>query len=87
MPIRPLKPFDDGKSVANGDGLPMKELEYLKLVDSTGRVVVRGKRGRIDPALASILERLGLSTEEWLGASTGFRHVYRNGDIRQNQVA
>ncbi|MDJ0940315.1 MAG: hypothetical protein QNJ00_11190 [Woeseiaceae bacterium] len=87
VPIRPLKPFDDGKSVANGDGLPMKELEYLKLVDSTGRVVVRGKRGRIDPALAPILERLGLSTEEWLGASMTFRHVYRNGDIRQNRVA
>ncbi len=87
VPIRPLKPFDDGKSVANGDGLPMKEREYLKLVDSTGRVVVRGKRGRIDPALAPILERLGLSTQDWLSASTGFRHVYRNGDIRQNQVA
>ena len=32
--------------------------DYLKLVDYTGRQLRAGKRGRIDPQLAPILERL-----------------------------
>ena len=43
-----------------GDGfkLPMRRLDYLRLVDHTGRELRGGKRGRIDPELAPILERL-----------------------------
>ena len=40
------------------------------------------KRGRIDAAIAPVLDRLGLSTIEWVQASTGFRQHYRNGDLR-----
>jgi REP element-mobilizing transposase RayT len=38
--------------------LPMALPDYLALVDYTGRALRRGKRGRIDPALRPILERL-----------------------------
>lgn len=65
----------------------MNEHEYFKLVDMTGRIIVRGKRGRIDPALAPILDRLGLSTDEWASSTTAFRQHYRNGDLRLNRVA
>ncbi len=34
-------------------------LEYLELLDWTGRQVKEGKRGKIPPHLANILERLG----------------------------
>ena len=65
----------------------MREQDYLQLVDATGRLVARGKRGRIDPSLAPILDRLGLSPAQWTGASTAFRQHYRNGDLRLNQTA
>ena len=57
-----LTPFQ-----GNGNGgfeLPMGHLDYHSLVDHTGRQPRRGKRGRIDPALAPILERLQ-STGSW----------------------
>lgn len=87
VPLRPLMPFSErraqqvtSKSAAT---LPMREAEYLKLVDETGRIVVRRERGRIDPALLPVLERLGLSDQEWLQGSTAFQEHYRNGDLRK----
>ena len=62
--------------------LPIAETDYLELVDTTGRLIVRGKRDRIDPSLSPILERLGFSAREWTTASTAFRQCYRNGDLR-----
>ncbi|MEM7281668.1 MAG: hypothetical protein AAF438_08575 [Pseudomonadota bacterium] len=52
------------------------------LVDVTGRVISKGKRGAIDPQLVPILERLGLSEDEWLSASTSFKKHYRGGQIK-----
>jgi hypothetical protein len=63
------------------DMLPLREPDYLQLVDATGRLTVTGKRGRIDAFVAPILDRLGLSSSEWAQASNGFRQHYRNGDL------
>ena len=65
----------------------MQTPDYLELVDATGRLVVTGKGGRIDASVEPILERLGLSTSEWVQASTGFRQLYRNGDLRLKRAA
>jgi hypothetical protein len=91
-PIRPLRRFSASIDSAAAsrqatDVLPMREQDYLTLVDLTGRLVIRGKRGRINPSLAPILDRLGLSPAQWVAASTGFRQHYRNGNLRLNQTA
>ena len=65
----------------------LQAADYLKLVDATGRYIVRGKRGRIDPTLLPILDRLRLSTKQWAKVSTSFRRHYRNGDLRLQQSA
>ena len=39
--------------------LPLTLDRYLELLDRTGRQLIAGKRGAIDPDLVSILERLG----------------------------
>ena len=69
------------------DVLPVREQDYLQLVDLTGRLVVRGKRGRLDSSLAPILDRLGLSPAQWTEASTDFRQHYRNGNLRLKKIA
>ena len=91
-PIRPLMGFS--ASVAGpdntpeaGETLPMREQDYLQLVDMTGRLVARGKRGCINPELAPILDRLGLSPAQWTLASSAFRQHYRNGNLRLKQTA
>ena len=91
-PVRPLMPFSDGGDRTGDTGkisetLPIRQVEYLKLVDATGRHLVRGKHGRIDPALAPILTRLGLSAEDWIQTSSAFRQHYRNGHLRLKQSA
>ena len=85
VPMRPLLGFSDVEnpvSPAGEHGLPMQKVSYFELVDATGRLVVRGKRGRIDSQLAPILERMGLSTDQWIAASTDFRQHYRDGQLR-----
>ena len=91
--IRPLMPFV-GTSIEpeldtgiNSERLPMLEQAYFKLVDETGRIVSKGKRGFINPALEPILSRLGLSSEDWTKVSTDFRHAYRNGDVGLKRLA
>jgi len=85
---RPLMRFATTAGDKPVDGrLPLCEPDYLKLVDTTGRVVVRGKRGRIDPALEPILARLGLSAEQWITASTAFEQNIRNGRLRLRPAA
>ena len=91
-PMRPLMPFSDGldrtgDTRTNSETLPMRLVEYLKLVDATGRNLVRGKHGRMDPALEPILKRLGLSVKQWTQASSAFRQHYRNGHLRLKQSA
>lgn len=50
-----------------GHVIPMGWKDYLLLVDRTGRALQQGKRGRIDPALQPILERLrGTEPSSWL---------------------
>jgi len=91
-PMRLLMPFSDGvdRTVDIGrtsEALPMRQTEYLKLVDTTGQHLVHGKRGRIDPALEPILTRLQLSAEDWIQASSAFRQHYRNGHLRLKRSA
>jgi len=42
--------------------------QYLELVDHTGRMLKDGKRGRIPPHLAPILERLDIDIDHWITA-------------------
>jgi hypothetical protein len=46
--------------------LPLKLEQYLSLLDWTGRQARMDKRGQIPTELASILERLQLSSETWV---------------------
>ncbi|MBA2479151.1 MAG: transposase [Planctomycetes bacterium] len=47
---------------------PISSDDYLELVDQTGRIVRKGKRGAIPSHLAPILERLDVDLERWLAA-------------------
>lgn len=76
--LRPLMPFTD-RSLSDRAGttfdrtLPISESDYLALVDETGRIASDGKRGRIDPDFAPILDRIGCPQEYWVELSMKFR--------------
>ena len=77
----------DAGSGQDSDVLPMREQDYLQLVNASGRIFAHGKRGRIDPPVAPILDRLGLSLAQWTEVSTDFRQHYRNGNLRLKKTA
>ena len=90
--LRPLlrlaeRPIESETTIDRSSALPMYWPDYLTLVDITGRQIASGKRGRIDASLRPILERLGFGQDEWISASTAFRHHFRNGDVRLKQSA
>ena len=90
--IRPLLGFADSVGPSAGTDqasavLPIREEDYLQLVGATGRFVARGRRSRIDPSLAPILDRLGLSPLLWTQASTAFRKHYYDGHLRLTKTA
>lgn len=93
VPLRPLMPFAAASARREisdrhfGDALPLREQDYLALVECTGRLSACGKRGRIDPRLVPILDRIGLSADDWAEAGTAFRQYYRNGEFASKETA
>lgn len=57
--------------------LPLQLTDYLKLVEWTGREIVRGKKGRIPQQCKPILERLGLDREIWCELVRDFGRLFR----------
>ena len=55
------------------EGRPLSQDEYLTLVDTTGRVLIGGKRGAIPAELAPILQRLDIDLDNWLNCMFGYR--------------
>ena len=67
--------------------LSMSLREYLKLLDWTGRQLVRGKRHRTPATLAPILDRLGLSGETWCQLVGEFGKLFRRAAGRPSSLA
>ena len=59
-------------------GLPFRLKDYIELVDVTGRAVRENKRGYIDKAMPPILERLGISSHEWMVLTTQFESRFKS---------
>lgn len=58
-------------------GIPFALEHYVDLVDWTGRIVRKGKRGSIDDTLPPILERLEISEDTWLSIATEFEDRFK----------
>ncbi|WCN10082.1 transposase [Marinomonas mediterranea] len=67
-----LMPFIGNERENQSAGIAFKLKDYLDLVDLTGRVVRQDKRGSIDLSLSPILQRVGISHENWIAISTQF---------------
>lgn len=67
-----LMPFIGNERENQPTGIAFKLIDYLDLVDLTGRVVREDKRGAIDLSLSPILQRIGVSHENWIAISTQF---------------
>jgi len=73
--IKPLLVFSDQANMFNTEPLPITFMDYLELVDWTGRVVRDDKRGFIKNTTRPIAQRLNLEPDSWLKQALHFeRH-------------
>jgi hypothetical protein len=71
--FKPYPNQDSGyQHSATPKGIPFSLKDYCKLVDMKGRVIRSDKAGHIDHQHQPILQRLGLSDEQWLTVITEF---------------
>lgn len=64
-----LLPLVDAEHIESADSTTicrMRLMDYLELVDATGRALRADKRGAIDDSTAGILDRLGVDQTVWL---------------------
>ena len=70
-----LLPFSGCLDRESGVDIPFDLLDYLQLIDWTGREIKADKRGAIPRNLSPIFERLGLNQDDWLDIIKDFsRH-------------
>ena len=70
----------------NSEGLPFNLIDYLELVDWTGRIIREDKRGHIKHSALPILERLSVDQQECLITSSQFEKVFNQRFNRQKKT-
>ena len=65
--------------------LPFNFIDYIELVDWTGRIAREDKRGFIKETTPPILERLSINDQEWLINSNQFEKVF-NKQFNRRQI-
>ena len=58
-------------------GLTFNLIDYIELVDWTGRIIRQDKRGAINTDTPPILQRLDISIDHWIELSTKFESRFR----------
>jgi len=72
-----LHPFAGNLCEALPMGIIFNLVDYLQLVDWTGRCIREGKIGFIDPAAQPILNRLSISPKHWVYLCTQFESRFK----------
>lgn len=70
-------PDPSGRRASLKGFLPISLLQYLELLDWTGRELVQGKRGSIPNNLNPILSRIGLDGPSWCQLVKRFSRVFK----------
>ncbi|MEN8008651.1 MAG: transposase, partial [Candidatus Krumholzibacteriota bacterium] len=77
-PARELFPFVGNPRQEMPKGLPFALMDYLELVDWTGRIVREDKRGSMSVDTPPILQRLKIEPDAWLQLTTRFEEDFCN---------
>ena len=72
-----LMPFAGNPRQPMPPGIAFNLLDYIELVDWTGRQIREDKRGSIDTSTPPLLERLKISPQHWLELSTHFEDRFK----------
>jgi hypothetical protein len=71
-----LYPFVGNPKQDQPEGIQMKLVDYLELIDSTGRILRNDKKGAITECAERILSRLNIDDEQWLEMTSNFEGCF-----------
>lgn len=74
---KPLFAFLDKEQEVNQHGIPFSFIDYLELVDWSGRILREDKRGLIPSAHPRLLNVLNLDSDTWLSLASRFGKDYQ----------
>ncbi|TKB47567.1 transposase [Thalassotalea mangrovi] len=74
-----LMPFAGESKINDSKGLTFNLFEYVELVDLTGRAIRDNASGYIENRLPGILERIKISSSNWLILTSKFEHHFKGG--------
>ena len=77
-----LMPFKQN----DNESLPFNLIDYLELVDWTGRIIREDKRGYIKQSTPPILKRLSVDQQEWIVTSSQFEKIFNQRFNRQKKA-
>ena len=77
LPLKPLLKFEGGLNNTEQTGIIFNAVDYINLVDWTGRIIRDDKRGAINQNLPPILERLNIDIDAWLLQTQLFEQHYQ----------
>ena len=72
-----LLPFAGNLRQPMPRGLIFNLIDYIQLLDWTGRIIRDDKRGAISESAPPILQRLDISTQHWIELSTNFEQRFK----------
>jgi hypothetical protein len=74
--IKPLLGFIGNEHKNSPKGIAFSLLDYIKLLEETGKVIREDKRGYIDEQAFSLLQQLGINSDDWLALAQHFGKQY-----------
>ncbi len=82
---RCLMPFIGNERKSQGKGINFNVIDYLTLLDETGKIIRHDKRGSIENQEA-ILNRLGLDADNWFTLTTFFEKNFTGAAGREHML-
>jgi hypothetical protein len=77
LPLKPLLKFEGELNNTEQAGIIFDPVDYIKLVDWTGRIIRDDKRGAITESLPPILTRLNIDIDAWMLQTQHFEQHYQ----------
>ena len=75
---KPLFGFIGDESEQTAQGIPFSLLDYIELVDWSGRIIREDKRGAISSQRPRLLSIFGLDDDTWLSLASHFGKDYHS---------
>ncbi len=74
--VKPLASLEGNLKYTNQTGVLFSHVDYLTLVDTTGRIQRQDKRGFISDTFLPILQRLAIDADKWIETTQNFGMIF-----------